>query len=235
MLLLLEQNLQRVLADATFGLPYWDWAADGDLPEANQTSAPIWGRSCLGGQGSPVSTGPFAYNSADPASWRVRVVANVSGNLVSVDRGLRRSFAPADFPSLPKTPHVQSALVLDPYDSPEWDTDSTGFRNRLEGWASEPTASPPWLHNLVHVWVGGDMAPSTSPNDPVFYLNHCNVDRIWERWLQTHGRAYVPDMTAGSDLAGHRIDDPIVSPLGPSATPGSVLDVSAIYTYDQLP
>ena len=31
------------------------------------------------------------------------------------------------------------------------------------------------------------MAPATSPNDPVFYLNHCNVDRIWEAWLVNQG------------------------------------------------
>ncbi|MER7765873.1 hypothetical protein [Kitasatospora sp. NPDC096140] len=34
---------------------------------------------------------------------------------------------------------------------------------------------------------------------------------------------------------GERIGDPIVSPLGPSATPGSVLDISSVYTYDALP
>jgi len=28
----LEQWLQIVIDDSDFGLPYWDWAADGDLP-----------------------------------------------------------------------------------------------------------------------------------------------------------------------------------------------------------
>lgn len=235
MLLLLEQNLQRVLTDSTFGLPYWDWAADGDLPEPQQTTASIWNTSNMGGQGNPVTAGPFAFHPADPASWRVRIVANVSGNLVSTNRGLRRTFAATSFRSLPKTMHVNNALSLNPYDTPAWDTATTGFRNRLEGWASEPTFNPPWLHNLVHVWIGGDMAPSTSPNDPIFYLNHCNVDRIWEKWLQVHGQVYVPDMTAGASLKGHRINDSIVSPLGSNATPKQVLNVSTIYTYDALP
>ena len=40
----------------------------------------------------------------------------------------------------------------------------------------------PRLRNLVHVWVGRDMSPGSSPNDPVFFLNHCNVDRHgWQR------------------------------------------------------
>ena len=34
MLRQLELNFQRVLSDATFGLPYWDWAADGQLSAA---------------------------------------------------------------------------------------------------------------------------------------------------------------------------------------------------------
>src|SRR5262249_21396630 len=152
---------------------------DGDLPAAQQPNATIWKAAYMGGQGNPVSTGPFAFQAADPASWRVRIFGTMAGDLVSVNRGLRRAFAPGSNPSLPKTAHVNNALALTPYDTPAWDTSSAGFRNRLEGWASEPTFAPPWLHNLVHVWIGGDMAPSTSPNDPVFYLNHCNVDRVW--------------------------------------------------------
>lgn len=79
------------------------------------------------------------------------------------------------------------------------------------------------------------MWPSTSPNDPVFYLNHCNVDRLWESWMHLNGRDYQPDMSAGDDLEGHRIDDELASPMGGDATPRQMLDVSAIYTYDTLP
>jgi tyrosinase len=32
MLILFEQRLQDALNNDQFGLPYWDWAADGDLP-----------------------------------------------------------------------------------------------------------------------------------------------------------------------------------------------------------
>jgi len=46
------------------------------------------------------------------------------------------------------------------------------------------SARVPCVHNRVHVWVGGDMLPSSSPTDPVFYMNHCNIDRIWEAWLK---------------------------------------------------
>jgi tyrosinase len=235
MLLMLERNLQRVLGDVDFGLPYWDWAADGDLTAAQQRTAPVWRANCMGGQGNPVQTGPFAFRATDPNSWRVRIGANVQGALVSVNRGLRRSFGTSGVSTLATTQHVRNALRLTPYDAPNWDTASIGFRNRVEGWSSETTPAQPWLHNRVHVWVGGDMGPSTSPNDPIFYLNHCNEDRIWEAWMQTNGRRYLPSMSAGAALAGHRIDDTIASPLGSGATPRQVLNVTADYTYDTLP
>lgn len=233
MLLTLERNLQRVLNDLGFGLPYWDWAADGALPPAQQKASALWRADCMGGSGNPVRTGPFAFRAADPAGWRVRVTQSVQGPLVAVNRGLRRTLA-TDVQTLPTPQHAADAVALTPYDAPPWDGNSGGFRNRLEGWTGSPGASPPALHNRVHVFVGGDMSPATSPNDPVFYLNHCNVDRLWESWMQAHGRQYVPLMTAGSDLGGHRIDDPIVSPFGDRATPRQVLNVSSIYTYEAL-
>lgn len=231
MLMVLEKNIQRVLGDPNFGLPYWDWAADGDLPPAQQQSA-LWDDDCMGGDGTPVLSGAFAYTQTDPNSWRVKIEGAPDGTLRSTNRGLRRNLR-GDVGSLPTTADVQGALSMGLFDAPQWDTRVNSFRNQLEGWRSQ--RSQPELHNRVHVWVGGDMGPSTSPNDPVFYLNHCNVDRIWESWLQTNGRTYVPDMNAGAFLQGHRIDDPLAFPTSLGSTPRSVLDVSNIYTYDSLP
>lgn len=40
-----------------------------------------------------------------------------------------------------------------------------------------------YLHNGVHMWVGGTMVDiRTSPADPVFWLHHANIDRIWLSW-----------------------------------------------------
>ncbi|MBI3705139.1 MAG: tyrosinase family protein [Rhizobiales bacterium] len=37
-------------------------------------------------------------------------------------------------------------------------------------------------HNSVHGIVGGEMATYMSPLDAIFWLHHCNIDRIWDRW-----------------------------------------------------
>jgi tyrosinase len=134
--------------------------------------------------------------------------------------------------TLPTTQQVNAVLNLGEFDEDPWDSTSDGFRNQVEGW--EP--NPPGLHNRVHVWVGGDMGPATSPNDPVFYLNHCNVDRLWEAWLTRNGRTYVPGPDESADLRGHRLDDALYSLLiRQTITPAQMLDVSSFSTYDSLP
>src|SRR5262245_39493436 len=107
MLIALEQQLQRVLNDPAFGLPYWDWAADGDRPAAQQLQSPLWGPACMGGSGDPVATGPFAFNAGVPQSWRVRVETTSSGGLRAVNRGLQRALA-GDVTTLPTGSQVRS-------------------------------------------------------------------------------------------------------------------------------
>lgn len=211
MLLLLEAELQRVLGDPDFGLPYWDWAADGDRPVEDQPALPLWQH--LGGSGFPVREGPFAFDPGDAKSFRVRVAEDVfSGRLRVVDRGLWRELGQSrDAPSLPTTDDVDACLRRTRYDRSPYDRMSTdSFRNEVEGWVGD---TAPGLHNRVHVWVGGDMGPGTSPNDPVFYLNHCNADRIWEGWMTEGGRRYEPDESAPDTLFRHRLPDPLLSML----------------------
>jgi tyrosinase len=42
-----------------------------------------------------------------------------------------------------------------------------------------------WLefqHNILHSAMGGDMATQYSPNDPIFYLYHASIDKLWDDW-----------------------------------------------------
>ncbi|MDQ3986728.1 MAG: tyrosinase family protein [Actinomycetota bacterium] len=50
-----------------------------------------------------------------------------------------------------------------------------GFQYRLE-----------MLHGSVHVAVGGTMETASSPADPLFWLHHANIDRLWARWQSQH-------------------------------------------------
>lgn len=65
-------------------------------------------------------------------------------------------------------------------------------------------------HGAAHVWVGGDVGnASIAPRDPVFWLIHCNVDRLWAEWINQHQgeagfQAYLP-LSGGP--VGHNLND----------------------------
>ena len=41
-------------------------------------------------------------------------------------------------------------------------------------------------HGWVHNAVGGTMATSTSPKDPIFWLHHAFIDKLWADWQVAH-------------------------------------------------
>jgi hypothetical protein len=218
-----ELDLQAEVPGVT--LPYWDWAADSAL--ANPEAAPIWQSDLMGGDGDPnnggqVSTGPFKFDANDPNTWRVVTTGGDPGP------GLSRTLGQGGH--LPTQSEIDTVANITPYDAPPWRTTSNpSFRNSLEGW----NPATPNLHNNVHVWVGGSMLPGTSPNDPVFFLHHCNVDRLWWQWQQNHPDAGYLPTSAGPP--GHNLNDQM-SPWDAATTPASVLDIHKIgYTYDTDP
>jgi hypothetical protein len=211
----LELELQRI--DSSVTLPYWNWSVD------NSPTSSLWNPDFMGGDGRPgdrrVMTGPFAF---DTGQWTL-----VHGGVPD----LRREFA-ANVPTLPTPGDVTATLAAVPYDVAPWNTSSpSGFRNRAEGWIAGPQ-----MHNRVHVWVGGSMLPLTSPNDPVFFLNHAFEDKLWADWQRQHpGEGYLP--VAGA-AAGHNLHDPMEpwASMGEIVRPSTVLDHHALgYAYDDEP
>eukprot|EP00731_Ephydatia_muelleri_P031307 Em0022g821a len=45
------------------------------------------------------------------------------------------------------------------------------------------------LHDAVHCNIGGTMCTSEAANDPIFFLHHGFVDKMWSDW-QNHGAAF---------------------------------------------
>lgn len=59
----------------------------------------------------------------------------------------------------------------------------TNYDNLWNSMDGFPFKTAPALHDSGHGFMGGDMASYyTSTNDPVFYLHHAGVDRIWWQW-----------------------------------------------------
>lgn len=55
-------------------------------------------------------------------------------------------------------------------------------------------------HGIIHGMVGGIMGGvATSANDPIFWLHHGNIDRLWDYWLTLGGGRLNPSDTAFLD------------------------------------
>ncbi|MCS3732852.1 tyrosinase family protein [Mucilaginibacter dorajii] len=110
-------------------------------------------------------------------------------------------------------------------------------------------------HNAVHGMVGGENAnnqsgimgvPNTAALDPVFYLHHANIDRMWAAWNETGKNKNPADASwlAGPSAHGNpRFVMPLDSKGTPwYYTPGDVLTTTNLkynktaysYTYDDL-
>jgi tyrosinase len=56
------------------------------------------------------------------------------------------------------------------------------------------------IHGSVHIWVGGTMSDaSVSPADPVFWLHHANLDRLWWDWYNSPQGNHEDPPLSGSD------------------------------------
>jgi hypothetical protein len=93
------------------------------------------------------------------------------------------------------------------------------------------------LHNRVHPWVGGPDGDMTSVpiavNDPVFFLHHCNIDRIWATWQTKNPNELSPSTStypASGARRGTNLNDPM-NPWLSTVTPASMLDYRPLYSY----
>jgi len=78
-------------------------------------------------------------------------------------------------------------------------------------------------HGNVHVWVGGTMADIlVSPADPLFWLHHANIDRLWSLWQRKPANKGKNPSLSGNN----RIMDPWTESVG------DVLDIGDLdYSY----
>ncbi|KAK0638575.1 monooxygenase [Cercophora newfieldiana] len=149
---------------------YWDWIADSGAPSKAAVWDPVLG---FGGNGSDttdnggkrrVVDGPF--RNLRPTYWGLEVDPHY----------LSRDFAPA-------IPEAHLAEMLGFAYTPTVMEGVNAKPNYQEFW----TALEGGPHNVVHAGIGGslgDMGPISSPNDPVFFLHHTMVDKLWWQWQQ---------------------------------------------------
>ena len=195
-----ERTLQEIASDDNFSVPFWDWTSNKDECDPTICSEDFLG---VTQQEDGVVKGKYFKD------WYVICTAEQTNNLLTMcnptvrQPGLERSTKKENeiktkthgyTMTFPSKDEVNFALRFETFDLPPYSKESScNFENILEGYASTKTGySLPnvhALHNLVHVFVGGTMEyVSTSPNDPIFFLHHSFVDRIYEKWLRKYNK-----------------------------------------------
>ncbi|MEQ9483536.1 tyrosinase family protein [Coleofasciculus sp. F4-SAH-05] len=263
-----EEALQSV--DPTVTIPYWDWTDPNALdiifqdnflgPNGTGTTINLPGLGSF--EGGAVQSGYFS----EANGWTLREDLHINPiTNETLGTSLLRflKLPPGDrYPIFQQ--EVDQVLAIDDYNF---------FRPALEGFATDEQGNLLFTqHNYVHGVVGGALFdPVTgkptplgtmanilsSPNDPVFWLLHSNVDRLWAEW-QENGHAGIDFYPATGQLFGKNLNDPmwpwdgglsIPGNLGPGdllsllpryapddiVTPANVLDFRNLgYTYDTI-
>ena len=230
-----ERDLQQAVGDINLGIPYWDWIKSPAFP------------ALLGGDGDPskgyeVTDGPFIRDK-----WVFNVVDSPGAATY-----LQRRFGFGDLDqdnqpikmNLPDAAAQDAALKIRWYDDVPWDASSpraSSFRQSAEV----------DLHNRVHRWVGGfwtsgggiasgTMMQMSSPNDPVFWLHHSNLDRMWSAWQAIYrDRGSAAFLPQGGAAFGHNLRDSLIfgdpMPWVDTYTAAMVTDTYTLgYAYDSL-
>lgn len=220
---------------------YWDWTRDAG---PNVVNSPIFDPvTGFGGTGtniterSPIATGPFVNFTvmvyAGYWDWQGQYYDRphyLERNLISMPvRNNTVVVVPASEDGSMLSERYTETMMNNILNSGK---DFESFRGPFEGIP----------HAAIHDAVGGDMAPASSPNDPIFFLHHTNVDRWWYKWQQLNNSANALQYT-GNKVQGESTLDatpqdimPFLGLLGGNDLP--VADVlltntsTLCYTYD---
>ncbi len=187
-----------LIGDPNFALPYWNWSAKNGT-----IPDPFFDIDKLNVQfwNDP--------SNAQSNNWGPDQVTTAGTRALSKGQGLQDD------------PDAGQFFTPDFIDGIKQSTRFPIFTGQLEG-------SP---HNNAHVITGGSdghMGNGMSPLDPIFWLHHCNIDRIWAEWQTAR------NTTPGFNL---NYDNQFVDGSGQpvSASSASALDFAAMnYNYDTL-
>jgi len=154
-----ERILGSLINDPTFSLPYWDWdtAGHGVVP-------PLYAQAVINGVPNPLfDTVRGATTGSTPTLDEF--FAQYEKPPIAVLSRLEEDVDPEDF-----------------FGTPSNNPESTGGNIEF---------GP---HGLVHIWCGDPLFQNpngtpdmgvlqTAARDPLFFLHHCNIDRLWDVYL----------------------------------------------------
>jgi len=158
-------NILRTHCGYRGDLVYWDWTLDFEMPSAS----PIFdlqlgfggdgrfGEEENASNGTCVADGPFSHY--------IGLYVNDDYAPHCLSRQFGEGFFIKDTSQSPYRPEVVQRLLS----APTFEAFTEGIYE---------------LHDDVHDGVGGDLRLNTSPYDPLFFVHHTQLDRLWWLWQQ---------------------------------------------------
>mmetsp|Transcript_24392 Transcript_24392/g.27292 ORF Transcript_24392/g.27292 Transcript_24392/m.27292 type:complete len:608 (-) Transcript_24392:236-2059(-) len=171
-------NFEKLLQEATgrcIYIPYWDWERDAEWESESDIMHPAtfgaWGATSRAGctvdgltnYHAPFRFSPGVDNGPDGCVTRDFLEGFSFSGEAQIVAMITNYDQYADT--------TGNAIGNDQHNPAEVGT-TNGFRTEFEN-------GP---HMLVHGIIAGHMGTNWSPSDPLFYLHHSNVDRIWTMW-----------------------------------------------------
>ncbi|KAH6693729.1 hypothetical protein F5X68DRAFT_248146 [Plectosphaerella plurivora] len=182
--------------------PYWDWSIDADKRDTPNSPLfdPVTG---FGGDGKMTGSdvvgfqrcvvdGPFANTNLTLANgWPDMGIGSTPGNRLHCFTREFNGGEGNDENGVPIVGDMQAGA----YNSKVMDV-IYGF----EEYAEMHSMLEGLPHAQIHSIIFGDMGPATSPNEPLFFLHHANVDRAWAKW-QGRNTTRLADYTGFNDAS----------------------------------
>ncbi|KAH7131230.1 hypothetical protein EDB81DRAFT_950569 [Dactylonectria macrodidyma] len=171
---------------------YWDWTKDAK----KLAKSPIMSSKLgIGGDGSDTRT----------EILEGQTIRCVSNGPFSKLRGAYTSISPTEYKY---EPHCLYRSLIDGETEDSislasvYNATYVGIVQKNAKFASYHTALEGGPHGVIHAAMGGEMNPSTSPNDPVFFLHHAQIDRLWWQWQQANPKTRQTDYSGVKKSAG---------------------------------
>jgi tyrosinase len=187
-----EAELRKSTNNPNYTLPYWDWTD----PEANSI---VFNNNFMGGNGSVLQNFELQGSAFGKTNGKFLVkyqpgFDNPLAVLGDTSMYLQRAFGLAGA-SLPTVAEIDTAFNIPTYDTYPWNAEIKpevqSFRQYVEGFRPvegiSPTKIGNKMHGRVHIYVNGNLVSDASPNDPLFFLHHANVDRLHAEWQDRWG------------------------------------------------
>jgi len=182
-------------------LLYWDWTLDyDDLPNA-MILDPDYG---FGGDGGPKNNDSISWGSCIEVGPFKGYEVKVLGQEIKphcLSRGFGRAVGGTFTGSTVSPTSIREVLSQDDY---------FDFLTKLEGSAD----------NDIPLGMGGDWVEASAPNDPLFFLHHTQVDRLWWMWQQKDQGSRIMQykgQNSGTDMASSAtapsLDDVLPTPI----------------------